>query len=109
MRYMLLICTDPTGEPYTPEGDRIQDWLDETGSARLHGDRLRPVSDARTVRVRGSETLVSDGPFAETAEHIAGYDVVECESLEEALGIAAGHPMARFGRVEVRPFWPFEG
>ena len=108
MRYLLLICTDPTGEPYTPEGDTIEQWLAETGPARIDGDRLRPVSDARTVRVRGSQTLVTDGPFAETAEHIAGYDVIECASDDEAVRIAAGHPMARFGRVEVRPFWPFE-
>ena len=89
MRYLLLICTDPTGEPYTPEGDTIEQWLAETGPARIDGDRLRPVSDARTVRVRGSQTLVTDGPFAETAEHIAGYDVIECASDDEAVRIAA--------------------
>ena len=64
MRYLLLICTDPTGEPYTPEGDTIEQWLAETGPARIDGDRLRPVSDARTVRVRGSQTLVTDVPEA---------------------------------------------
>ncbi|GCE75124.1 YciI family protein [Cellulomonas biazotea] len=107
MRYLMLVCTDPTGDTDTVEGDGdIVTWLDETGTARLHGDRLRPAEEARTVRVRGDRTLVTDGPFAETQEQIAGYDVLECDSLEHAVAIAAKHPMARFGRIEVREFWP---
>jgi hypothetical protein len=58
------------------------------------------------VRVRGGERLITDGPFAETREWIAGFDVIEAADLDEAIDIAAGHPMARFGRIEVRPVWP---
>lgn len=108
MRYMLFICTDPTGEPYDADADNIEEWvtdLDGRG-VRLHGDRLRPAEDAATVRVRGGKRLVTDGPFAESKEMIAGYDIIECSSRDEAIEIAAGHPMARFGRVEVREFWP---
>jgi hypothetical protein len=72
---------------------------------RLEGDRLRPVSDATSVRVRGGEVLVTDGPFAEAKEQIAGYDVIECTDLDEAIEVASKHPMARFGMIEVRPFW----
>ena len=73
---------------------------------RLQGDRLRPVSDATTVRVRDSEVLIVDGPFAETKEQIVGYDILECSDLDEALEVAAAHPVARYGLIEVRPFWP---
>jgi hypothetical protein len=52
--------------------------------------------------------LVTDGPFAETKEWIAGFDILECANLDEAIDIAAKHPMARFGRIEIRPFWPEE-
>jgi hypothetical protein len=72
---------------------------------RLQGDRLQPVSQAATVRVRGGEVLVSDGPFAETKEQIAGFDVLECADLDEAIEVASRHPVARIGTVEVRPFW----
>jgi hypothetical protein len=72
---------------------------------RLQGDRLRPVSDATTVRVRDDEVLMTDGPFAETKEQIAGYDILECADLDEAIEVAARHPMARYGAIEVRPFW----
>lgn len=62
------------------------------------GHELRPVSDARTVRI-------SDGPFAETKEQIGGFDVLDCASLDEALEVVAKHPVARFGAIDVRPFW----
>lgn len=109
MRYVLFICNDPTGEPYDAEQDDAQTWvegLQATGSYVM-GDRLRPVSDATTVRVRGGERIVADGPFTESREWIAGFDIVEADDLDAAITIAAGHPMARFGLVEVRPVWPF--
>jgi hypothetical protein len=56
------------------------------------------------VRVRETRVIVTDGPFAETKEQIAGFDVLECAGLDEALEVARGHPMARRGIVEVRPF-----
>jgi hypothetical protein len=60
------------------------------------------------VTVRDGRTILVDGPFAETKEWIAGFDLIDVENLDEAIEIAARHPMARFGRVEVRPVWPFE-
>jgi hypothetical protein len=65
--------------------------------------RLRPTASAASVRVRGAEPEVSDGPFAVTKEVLAGYYVLECADLDEALEQAARLPMARWGTVEVRP------
>lgn len=109
MRYVLFICVDPEGEPYDPESDDPGDWVAalEAQGKYVIGDRLRPVEDATTVRVRAGERIVTDGPFTESREWIAGFDIIEADDLDEAIGVAAGHPMARFGRVEVRPVWPF--
>jgi hypothetical protein len=110
MQYMLFICTDPEADEYVEADDNIAEWVDEmdTRGVRVHGDRLRPVEDATTVRRRNGELLVSDGPFAETKEWIAGYDIIEAADLDEAIDIASKHPMARFGRIEIRPFWSLE-
>jgi hypothetical protein len=67
--------------------------------------RLRPSSNATTVRVREGELLVSDGPFAETKEQMGGFDIIECASVDEAVEIAARHPAAASGAIEVRPLW----
>jgi hypothetical protein len=107
MRYLFLICISPDVE-LTPEQMDVGPWLREMADrdARLLGDRIRPVSDATTVRVREGEVLVSDGPFAETREHIGGYSVIECAGLDEAIEIASKHPIARYGTIDVRPVWP---
>ncbi len=110
MQYMLMICgvegVEP--EPSHDNGYGIDEWVAEMDGrgVRLQGDRLRPVADATTVRVRGGEVLISDGPFAETKEQMVGYDLLECADLDEAIEVASKHPVARFGMVEVRPFWP---
>lgn len=110
MRYVLLICDDESVSPTNEEleADPVhQAWqadLDRRG-AEVTGARLRPVVDAIAVRVRDDETLVSDGPFAETKDFVGGFVIVECENLEEAIEIAAGHPYARWGGVEIRPIW----
>jgi hypothetical protein len=111
MRYMLFIATDPTAPKYVAAEDNIEEWVaDNDAKGRtVMGDRLRPVEDATTVRVREGEVLVTDGPFTESKEWIAGFDVLECADLDEAIEVASRHPMARFGRIEIRPFWPFEG
>jgi hypothetical protein len=104
MKYMLLICAGG-GVEEPDDMPTIEQWLAEVGDRRLHGSRLRPISDATTVRARGGEVLVSDGPFAETREQIGGYDLIECADLDEAIEIAGRHPVAYVGSVEVRPLW----
>jgi hypothetical protein len=113
MKYMLLICDDETNSPTNEElaADPVyQTWVAdlERRGAELAGERLRPVVDATTVRVRDGETLVSDGPFAETKDFVGGIVLVECANLDEAIAIAAGHPYARWGGVEIRPVWEWE-
>jgi len=108
MQFMLFVCTDPTAPEYVPAEDNIEEWSDDVERRGVHrlGDRLRPPGDAKTVTVREGKVNVVDGPFAETAEWIAGFDVLDCRDLDEALEIASRHPMARFGKIEVREFWP---
>ena len=110
MRYMMLVCVDPAAEQYVPEEDNIDAWVAETDRRRVRvlGHRLKGPESARTVRRRNGKVLVTDGRFAETKEWIAGFDILECATLDEAVEIAARHPMARFGRLEIRPFWPEE-
>jgi hypothetical protein len=104
VKYLLLICVDPAIEPVEVPGD-IDVWLEHVGDRRLMGDALRSPREATTVRMRRSERLTTDGPFAETKEFVAGFDVIDCETRDEAIEIAAAHPVAKFGAVEVREFW----
>ena len=115
MKFMLFVCVDRAEydravydrEPKRAgEPDEPMPWADELDAAgiRLDGDELRPYHDATTVRVRGGEVLLGDGPFAETKEVIAGYDILDCANLDEAVAIAARHPVAQGGVIEIRPF-----
>ena len=110
MKYMMFVCSDP--EPDTdpaPEPD-VEAWVDENDAAgrRLRGAALAPPSSATTVRIRNGEALITDGPFAETREVIVGFDLLECADLDEAIAVARAHPMARGGRLEIRPLADFE-
>ena len=67
------------------------------------GQPLQPPTTAKTVRVANGSPTITDGPFAETKEWLSGYYLVDCDSAEEALGLAAQIPSSRFGSVEVRP------
>jgi hypothetical protein len=112
MKYMLLICVEEdislTEEQQAEMQKGTEAWVADTDGrgVRLAGNRLRPISDATTVRVRDGEVLLADGPFAETKEQIAGFDIIECANLDEAVEVAAKHPISAYGTIEVRPFWP---
>src|SRR5580692_5166939 len=113
MRYAMLICVDEkwmaslddTEEAAILAGyGQFMEEMNERG-VLLGGERLRPTSDATSVRVRSGETLTTDGPYAETKEQLAGYYMVDCKDLDEAIAVAAQIPGARMGTVEVRPIW----
>jgi hypothetical protein len=111
VKYMMFVCA-AEGVELSPEervqiGPATEAWVEEMDGrgVRVQGEQLRPVSDATTVRVRGGELLISDGPFAETKEQIAGFDILDCTDLDEAIEVASKHPVAKFGALEVRPFW----
>ena len=110
MKYMLMFWVDESAE-VTADDDAammiaVKSWVEEMSErgVRLSGAPLRSAAEARIVRVADGELLVSDGPFAETKEQIGGYDVIECTDLDDGVRIAAGHPLARTAKVEVRPY-----
>ena len=113
MRYALLICGDENSvAALSPDegaamlSEYVAFGEDMTKRGVLTGgERLRPTSDATTVRVREGEVLTSDGPFAETKEQIGGFYLVDCRDLDEAIEVAAKIPGARTGTIEVRPIW----
>jgi hypothetical protein len=111
MKYMMFVATDTDPDSgHESDGDMEEWFADANGRGKwVMGDRLAPADDARTVRVRSGQVLVTDGPFTESKECIAGFDILECNDIEEAIDVAARHPMARFGRIELRAFWPIEG
>jgi hypothetical protein len=103
---MLIHAADP--DLASQWGDEAQasflSWIDETirSGVNLQGSRLRPTADATTVRIRNGELVISDGPYAETKEQVAGYDLLECASLDEAVQWAGRHPSSWVGAIEVR-------
>ena len=110
LRYMLIITVDDTLELTRAENEAIgpatDAWVNDADvkGARLFGSRLKTAQAARTVRVSDAQVVVTDGPFAETKEQIAGFDILECTDLDEAIDLATRHPMAAFGALEIRPF-----
>lgn len=111
MRYMLLIYADPSAyQEMTKEQENaeFQEYFDVTNKMRQRGiyqsgEPLQPTNTATTVRVKNGKTLTTDGPFAETKEHLVGYYILNCKNLDEALEFAGKIPDARHGSVEVRP------
>jgi hypothetical protein len=118
MRYMWLIYEDETGWEGISEQEKgaiyedVGEFIEglRKRGVMLTGGSLQPTSTATTVRMRSGKTISTDGPFAETREQLGGYNLVEAESVDEAISLAARHPGVRAGRhaIEVRPIadWP---
>ena len=111
MRYMLLIYDSESQWNSMSEQERGQlyheymtftDQIKKSGH-HLAGDPLQPIATATTVRVRNGKPSTTDGPFAETKEQLGGYYLIKATNLDEARGIAARVPSAKFGSIEVRP------
>jgi hypothetical protein len=108
VRYLLMISADEErAEKAMASGDfsGFEAWLtdlQQRGMLTLH-EGLHPSPTATTVRVRGDDVLLTDGPFIEGREQIGGLALIDCADLDEAIEIAAGHPAAAFGQVEIRP------
>ena len=111
MKYLLLIYNNEQSWNAITENERQQIYgeyrkLREDLLSRgqfVTGSQLQPIATATSVRVRDGKELVTDGPFAETHEQLAGYFLVEAENLDDATSIAARIPSAKTGTVEVRP------
>jgi hypothetical protein len=112
VRYMLLICGEEEAhKAMEADGSFVASchtWAEEMEQrgVLVATGGLQPPSDATTVRVRGAQVLLSDGPFAETKEVIGGFSLIECADLDEALEVTAKHPAARYGTIEIRPLLP---
>jgi hypothetical protein len=109
MKYMFLLYGPPMPEPGTAEFKQLYDDFTEAEDAMAKAGVLldcapvAPSSFTTTLRVRGGETLLTDGPAAEIKEQFGGYTLVECADLDEALKWAATMPSATAGLIEVRP------
>jgi hypothetical protein len=118
---MLIMSEDESAQPSFEGGDcadpdsaaakTLVQWLEENERRGVLGlgERLESPNTATTVRVQDGETLVADGPFGETKEHIAGFHLIDCADLDEAIEIASTHPCAVYGGIiEIRPvfIWP---
>lgn len=106
MRFMMFVCDDGPVDAAPEEFDPSR-WVAEhdASGARTDGDRLVEAHRAKVVRVRDGEIHVVDGPRVPGVSQIAGFDILECGSLEEAIAVAADHPIAKLGAIEVRAFW----
>jgi len=111
MRYALLLCADEN-VVISPEERSLRvaafQAFAEQMAARgvlLSGERLQATPAATTVQVRDGDVVIADGPFAETKEQIAGFYLVECKDLDEAIDVASRIPTASYGTIEVRPIW----
>jgi len=112
MKYMLFTYRDPN-VPLDPEQRAtvpvaVAAWCDEMDArgVRLEGHVLAPLPEARTIRVRAGSLTIGDGPVSEQTFQIAGFNILECADLDEALEVASKNPGAGFGILELRPIEP---
>ena len=106
MKFLMLVCRDTEPPPVPPSdiGDDVDTWVTSMGDRglRITGAPVAPQDEAKSVRVRDGQILVTDGPFAETKEVLAGFDLLECRDMAEAIEVAAAHPFARRGVMDIR-------
>ena len=106
MRYLLLIRGDESAAAHADEG--CFGWSERMAERGVlqGGGGLRPPTEGKAVRIRRRQLILSDGPFAETKEQIGGFCLIEAADLDEAVAVAAEHPAATYGTIEVRELWP---
>ena len=111
MKFMLLIYIDPQKLDALPEGrfdSMMRDWLTHADALQTKGkliesQMLEEPTTAKSVRIRAGRVTTTDGPFAEAKEVLGGFNLIEADSIEEAVRMAAEFPWANTGCVEVRP------
>jgi hypothetical protein len=107
VRYLMLICRDrdPVAVAAPAAGGDVEAWvmrMNERGT-RLAGDPVAPDSEAVTVRVRAGSAGWGKGAFLETGGALLGFDLLDCRDQEEAIAVAAEHPLATRHVLELRP------
>jgi hypothetical protein len=106
VRFLMLVCRDDRPVANAgPLGDEIDVWVREMDSrgVRVTGDPLAPPDRAVTVRVRDGKVETAKGAFLDVGEALLGFDLLECENLEEAIEVASAHPLAKRMVLELRP------
>ncbi|GGH33884.1 YciI family protein [Microbacterium album] len=116
MKYLLILAADEStyAEPGSTEAEaemarfaQLDEELRAAG-ALVSGEELELASSATTVRVRGGNVTLTDGPFAETKEALGGFFIIDVPTLDDAIGWAAKIPVAEYGAVEIRPIREWE-
>ncbi len=105
MRFMLFVCRDTVDPgPTAPEGAAVAAWVDrmDKSGRRVTGDPLAPEREAAAVRVRGGQVKVTDGAVLRTDDMLLGFDLLDCRDRAEAIAVAAEHPLAARGVLEIR-------
>jgi hypothetical protein len=111
MQFLMLVYTDTALMDAIPEGQydtMMRGCFEHADELRAEGkllgsQQLEPAASARTIRTRNGRTTFVDGPFAETKEMLAGFNILEADSFEEAVRMASEFPWSRTGSIEVRP------
>ena len=111
MQFMLLVYPDHSVLDALPPGEfdtMMRECFEHADELRRQGkllesQQLEPASTAKSVRIRNGKTKAVDGPFAETKEVLGGFNILDCEDMDEAVRIAEHFPWARIGCIEVRP------
>ncbi len=109
MKYMLFTYRDPSvqldPEQRAAVPAAVAAWCEEMDGrgVRLMGHVLAPLPESRTIQRRAGETTVAEGPLTDSNFQIAGFNILECDDLDEALEVASKNPGAEFGMVELRP------
>jgi hypothetical protein len=112
MKYMLFTYRDPSVQLDPEERAAIPpavaEWCEEMDGrgVRLQGHVLGPLTESRTIRIRAGETILGDGPVTDDKCHVAGFNILECADLDEALEVASKNPGAKFGILELRSIEP---
>jgi hypothetical protein len=113
MKYLLLMYADESiGANYSKEElqDAAKTWAAfrkelAASGVLISSSGVAPSTRPTTIRVRNDETLITDGPFAETHEQLGGFFLVDCQDLDEAIRWAEKIPTAKYGSIEIRPLW----
>lgn len=116
MRYVLMIYVSEETSMTMPADERaelVKDYtafhMDVNMRGKWDGGApLQPIANSTTVRMRDGETLITDGPFAETKEQLAGVYILNCDNLDEAIELAKKIPDVKYGAIEIRPAWDQE-
>lgn len=107
MKFLLIIVHDDEFRPTAELLAEIHAWITETTKKKLrvYGNPLQPADTAMTVRIRDAKQEVYSSTFSQSKEQICAYELIDCETQEDAVALALTHPMAKAATIEVRPIW----